>query len=643
MRCRRATAWTPRPRFPGPAFAAMLVLAGGPVLGQPRPPGPANPTPLAAERLADPSAPPAPDRAMAIYSIVEPWIRQGAVPQNAGAESLAGAGITLRLAGQIVGRGVDAGGDTAALARAVRSAVDEAALRMPIEKDALREEAMAEARQRLCISLELAGPLIPYAPRLYDQVDLEVQVGLEGVAARQGERVAAVFPATMLASNSGPGDALAAAIAQVTGDPTLAIRAAADSQPAAVSKKHGLTLYRFKVTHLAQTGPGRPPMFLFRGGKVVPASEIDSEMLSAFADGLAHHLLGRKWPGDEPLGLLGTAWPAQGKYEPLTASSIERALVALALQRYLERGGARVAPGTEARKSIDELIDGLLRSIAASHLDKRDASAATAALCEPVMLARRGGAERFDRAVAFDSYIEAAGDDAARQFDGVPAGERAIVAWARSRRAEFTRAAGDIAGADALVRRIFRDTSPGQLPSQMPWLGWAELALTRARGDGEVKSGPALREMREQIWKHQLTAADCGADGPDLVGGIVFTASTNPLPTAVSLRPLAFAATMLGERSLTEDRELPRELSRVLAALRFTRQLAADEATGFMYQDPSRAMWGIRSALWDQRQPPEATAMALLMVVETLEALEARSGRAAEAPEPAPAGSPKSP
>lgn len=633
----RGVAATPAAQHRRAAGLLLAVLGLAlPALAQPTAPPPAKAlAPAIQPDIArDPTLPPLPDRAMALYALLEGWVRAGAAQPAALPEEPAGVSITLRLAGQVVGRGLEVGGAPGAFARAAQAAIEEANRRMPIERDALREEAMKDARARLCISLELSGALIPYAPELYDQVDLEVQAGVEGVAARRGERVSAVFPAAMLANNAGPGGGLASAIAEVTEDPSLAIRIAGESQPGPVSKKHGLTLYRFRTTHLAQTGPGRPPVFLFRGGRVIPGSEINSAMLREFADGMARNLLARKWPGEEPLGLLGTNWPALGRFEPVSASPFERALSAVALQRYL---GARAGADAVFEQSLDELIETLMASVAATHLEKKDLAPATAALCEIVLMERRPAAGRTGPELAFEVYVKRVVDEAAANAASPPA-ERAVIAWALARRAERTRDSAHIAAADAHIRGVFRDTPPALLTSQMPWLGWAELSLTRARGDGEVKSGPALREMREQLWKHQLTAADCGADGPDLVGGIVFTGPRNPLPSASCLRPLAFAASMLGEPGLTSAEELPKELSRLLAALRFARQLAADEATGFMYQEPARAMWGIRSAVWDQRQTPEATAIGLLLVAETLESLEARAGGAPPRP-----GSPKTP
>ena len=129
--------------------------------------------------------------------------------------------------------------------------------------------------------------------------------------------------------------------------------------------------------------------------------------------------------------------------------------------------------------------------------------------------------------------------------------------------------------------------------------------------------------MREQVWKHQLSAAELSGERLDLAGGIVFTAGRNPLPTWHTARPMAFIATMLADVRLTEREEFARELSHVLGALRFLRQLSAGDAEGHMYRLPRRAMWGVRNSVWDQRMAPEATALTLMTVSEVVRSLQA--------------------
>src|SRR5262249_31356165 len=113
-------------------------------------------------------------------------------------------------------------------------------------------------------------------------------------------------------------------------------------------------------------------------------------------------------------------------------------------------------------------------------------------------------------------------------------------------------------GIEKELRGEYSQTSQGNLVSLMPWLGWAEIAQADAKkshevGDGSIPAALALRNMRDQVWDHQLSILDAGDDAPDMVGGIVFNrgfsqgAPKGPIfPTWQSVRPLAFIATMLG-------------------------------------------------------------------------------------------------
>ncbi len=96
------------------------------------------------------------------------------------------------------------------------------------------------------------------------------------------------------------------------------------------------------------------------------------------------------------------------------------------------------------------------------------------------------------------------------------------------------------------------------------------------------------------------------------------------MPTWQSARPLAFVATMLGDPRLTDSGEVVKEQARLLPSLRFLKQLDADGAAGQMFLTPDRARGGIRAAVWDQRQPADATSLTLLTVCEALRALDRR-------------------
>jgi len=201
----------------------------------------------------------------------------------------------------------------------------------------------------------------------------------------------------------------------------------------------------------------------------------------------------------------------------------------------------------------------------------------------------------------------------------VPDEQRPVVAFALSRRA-VERWPGPPASTDAAaaLEKVLARTEPGRLASRMPWLGWGELCLPAPA----IPAAPALREFRDRVYEHQLRAEAMDADHEDLSGGIVFTASRSPLPTCQTARVAAFLASAAGDARLTDPAERIKEIARLAATLRFLRQLTADDACGFMYADPDRARGGVRVALWDQRQPLDATALTLIAACETLRAME---------------------
>jgi len=580
---------------------------------------------------------------MELYQIADKWVRALAVPEHPATDGregrFVGTALVLRLDGQIVGRGTSCGDDGQTMARAARAAITEATSRLPDTNDALAAGQHLSLAPRLRISLEFSGTLVPITPATFTELDVEIPCGLVGLAARIGSTTAAVFPASMLTTGTLPSDALAAAISSATGDPTAAIKLNAKAQPPQIAADRNATFYRFSTTHLAQLAPDAQPIFLFRGGKLISTREITTARLRAFADHLADYLM--RWSESRRVDSgwpQSTYHPTRGIHDPTVASLAEYAVAAYAMHRYLaikarfQTGGdsdwkwtrevtpdiarPRFGPERLSQQPLGNAtpgpVFGSLRALVAmSPMESRPAnSAQTLAALAPL---------ESDLAAAFSA--ETGGE----WSKDIPENGRAFVAFVLTRRATLFPDASDAitrrGTAEAAVRSVYRDAKPTNLVMHMPYLGWAELLLA---GDtaAQIPAGAALRDMREIVWQHQLTAADAGADGPDLVGGIVFTGSSNRFPTAQSLRPLAFLATMVGDARLTDPPEVMREISHQLEALRFIRQLSLDEFAARDAVDPPTALWGIRAGLWDNRQAPEATALALLTVCETLRSLD---------------------
>jgi hypothetical protein len=392
-----------------------------------------------------------------------------------------------------------------------------------------------------------------------------------------------------------------------------------------LAKEHGAVFYRFRVTHLAQPKAGDTPVFLSRCGKIVAASQIDEPALRRWADKLAGSLLSHGWADAGSYGMAGTLNPLLGTYGPRFAGPLEQGLIARALMRYRSVVG-RPGKLEHVEPDIRQWLENGARALAVREPDETDpaASPVSAALVhawldylpvEPLPPTYAGSLQAIQEPelVALKKRCLDTVEGAVRGGGNLPDAELALVLCLDPA------VRHNVADNDGPLTDIYKRLGSARVVSAMPWLGWADLRL---HPKGDLRTAVALRDMREQIWKHQLRAADLPADQQDLVGGIAFTTSKNPMPTWQMARPLAFVATMLGDPRLTEEKEWPEELSRLLVSLRFLRQLTAGEAEGFMYKNPEKAMWGVRSSLWDQRMPPEATAMTLMTVCETLRSLE---------------------
>lgn len=632
-----------RPLATALPWAALAALVLGPLAAaQPADPQPAVPAIVA--RPAAAAVTPSPARTLAAYALVESWVRAGAVPAEPpradlealrdtdlpGDAPLTGAAVQLRLAGRLIGRGSDMGGGPTSLWHAAREAWAEAAPRLPRTAGAgLEAEAVArETLRQVMISVELAGPpiLIIPTPATHEDVSLALAPGLDGVAVRFGAadpgreaQTAAIFPGQMLVANMLPGAALAAAASRAGGSATLGL-----VPPKELVEKHGAVLMRFRVSHVAQTGPGAPPEFLDRGGRIIRTADMTAAHLRTTADRLAHHIAARLTGPDGGAAAYDPWRDAPGD-AALTAA--DRALAAAALSAYSRLPHA--GPDQIFALSVAREIEADLTQMRATRPLPAPEAAIVAALTVGIHDGAAPDAADLLRAV----YSEEAGF-----APQLPPAARAVVAYGLANLAARPNAPDDLrALASSAVRAIFRETPTGQLVAQMPWLGWAEVMLADAQASGgdaaaDIPAAIALRRMREQVWEHMITATDAAADEQDMIGAIIFTRSSRPVPTWQAARPLAFIASMLADNRLTDPGEVNTELVRLLTALRFLRQLQADDTSMWLYPSRDRALGGIRDSLWNQRMPLEASALTLLAVTETLNALDRRA--AAQTPAP---------
>jgi hypothetical protein len=592
---------------------------------------------------------PTPDDTLRAFRITERHIRDWALPADpapagpeiADAPKAVGACITLKLRGKVVGRGQAwsdtlAGADAAnplVLFRAIRAAMQQAEPELGVSNDAMRDAAIKLVAPELLISVELAGPLGIVEFNTWDDAELTLRPGLDGVAVRlAGDPAArpgplhAIFPSQMMLTNMLPHRAMGAATAIAMGEGGAA---AALDDPKKLREKSGLRMYRFRSGQVVQSGSASTPSVLYRGGSLLPVSTpITREALRTFAHELAQHVARRSTEFD------GAS---------VATSAMPAGLASRAIDAYLSITLELPDRSLELLHAKEHVSASLKFAYEHVHADEDRQALALAQT-----LGRTGNDLAAEREIR-DAFL-GGGKLPPEWKAGIPESVRACYALARVE-PQVSPQCGVAVRIDEEIYRaciddVLKTSGEGRLVSQMPWLGWAEIAAAR-KHDGaaidaksDIPSALALRRMREEVWKHQLSITDAGEDAMDMAGGIVFTSGVangrgNPYPTWQCVRPLAFIATMLRDPRLTEPKERPEQIVRLMQAMRFLRQLQVDEASAWMYTDPTLAIGGIRASTWDNSLPIDATSMTLLCVVEMIKSLDALSP-----PPPQPASAP---
>ena len=561
------------------------------------------------------------------------WMRAGTVPSKteietetetqtgAGAGAASGkvrfAAVTLRIGGRVIGRGESArmpGGalESDPVAEAARAALEAGRERVArAESGLLAETAWPRVEPDVRVTLELSGSAIPLddrdqrlagAARRAGLAGLVVRPGLEGVAARRGELIAWRGLSWLRERDQSPAAAMASLAGRLTGDPSMAL----DPLPDLVGR--GFVFLRVPVLELAEVGPARTPVFLHRGGEMVPPGSVDSAALRDAGRALAGHLEARAWPGVEPLGLRGGYDARRARYQPAIASPLEQGLAVAALERWA---------GAANDDRAAALAERLRAELGRVHDDETAPWADAPSAAAAVLAGLEGPARR--RCV---DAVTAAFDGRAFDEAALPRGAGGLAAHALVRAA----AAGEVdpETAAAAVRAVYRNTSPETLIGQMPFLAMASIELSRLRGE-PIAARAALRDLREVVAEHRLGPGDVDRADRDLLGATVFTRGPALLPSWQSARSSALTAVMLGQPALTPVDDPGAVASLVVGhwrSVRFLVQLQALRRGIHAYPEPEVARGGVRAAAWSDAMPVLASALTLWTYAETLDALE---------------------
>ena len=473
----------------------------------------------------------------------------------------------------------------------------------------------------LTLELEVAGTPVPLLALSPDQIAQHLDPGLDGVAMRRGTSWAMLFPAQMLATNTaGRVERMLPALGGDLGLSPMPLRRLAEL--------HGVSVYRFRTTHLAQAGPMRPPFETFRGDTIVAESAVTKAAIVALADDLARYLMAMKSPLRDPVGIMGTYRPAADRYDPLIAPPLEQAMVALALARYSK------APGVaeeEAAARAGHAIMRELQLVAPAEEDPLASAVACAAIVHaglepsnPDPAYRRLVNEASQRVLSAyriqEGFMEI--DEETDEQRGIPAHGRAMVAAALSR----LLLAGT-AGVEPQLVRSALDAAWASVPlhqqvALLPWLGWAEADFATATGR-PLAQRDALLGLRDVLEASRFGSPARSGGPPDLAGGFALGSGDRLIATAQTLRPAAYLAAMMRDPRLTPPEEGGLALGRHLKTMRFMMQLSVRESATWAFRNPARARGGIRGATWDSDQPVAAQALGLITAAETLISLEA--------------------
>ncbi|MEM1185757.1 MAG: hypothetical protein AAGI53_12255 [Planctomycetota bacterium] len=576
-------------------------------------------------------AQPIPSEAMDGYNAVASYIRDldesAAAPP--GLPSVDAAGVIVSLEGEIVGEGF-----AAASSANDRRRVAFQALRRAMVGTRRAVARSGASPDDLMISVEFSGPPVSLlggdlnAPASDWQLGVSgpsVRPGIEGVIVRVvrdgGSIVATRSPTWMLRRGIGPTGAVHACVAELSDDPALAGLQVPDLA------NRGFSFSTYKTVHLAQLEPRGGPAFLSRGGHYVDLALVSSNALPRFGERLASHLRSRAWPGGEPYGMLGSLDATRGRYTPPIAAPAEQAFAVSAMFAW-----ARAPWLTETERNASlEFAQGVLDDLAERDEVEPDPTGSVVYAAATFVALTSPGAERTEKLVGLTNRCVAvvrpvlpdAGAGA-----GLPLGVRGLIALAAVR----MHTVGELSLEDAAssVAAAYEASTPESLVALMPFLGLASVELSEAEG-APVRASRALREMRQLTDRFRVQAEDVDGLGRDLVGGIVFLTGGTPLPTWQTLRPVVFESVMLGHAELTpgtiREGELPSRIAQHAQSLRFVSQLTARRHEAYSYSKPAFALGGVRTALWSNEMPVEATALALWAVAETAISLERVASR----------------
>ena len=558
------------------------------------------------------------------YQQVDQWVREWDIPRDKPVilDGVQGVKVILRMGGSVIGRGVvlrdpdqinsRSDSDDTLLARAVTIAMRQARKKIPVERDALEEESLRQAARAILIDVELADEFIPLQVEDAAGVYRWTADTSYGLAANLDGKLAAIFPGTMRSGGQIGVGALRAVMGEL-GTIPLNLKDLLNAGR--------ITLYRFRSLQRAQPAPGAPSRLMHRGGKVVELTEVRRDTLLKTAQLIAGHIESRLWPGDEQYGLMEVYRPWIDDADPGYASTSQDALAAFALIRFSKIAGHEVSQRENALASAMELLNRINKRLNSKKPEVLtvDAASLVVVTClelpDDLQNEKTAGLLKQTAEILQKIMVD---DNLRKTAENGSAQNRAILVFAL---ASLQKQVPEITSEWRIgdfVDDLWNDVPPNMLPDVMPFLGWAE---QRLHGGGAAHTA-LLRNMRQMVWDHQVEAENSSSQDRDLLGGVIFSRGTSSLPTWQTVRPVAYIASMLQQKTLTRKEEIPSEVVHLTQAMRFLMQLTMREDELYMAKNPTRARGGVRAAVWDNHMPIDASSLSLLTITEMLNSLD---------------------
>ncbi len=590
------------------------------------------------------------------YTVVEAWVRQMRVPERSlplEIDDAAAVHVTLRFEGVALGDAV-ASIDNPLKPLASERAVDV----MPLLADATRR-AFADAEKGLrqiadrigqghtprrlkdiapLLRLEVEIARVPKRIRMtkLDELPHRFKPALHGLALRQEDRWAWVFPGTALSGNL----SLQAQLQRL-----LHAQELGPDKIAALAGDEGLTLYRFSVTHAVRPNADGAVIALHRGSRPLPPIGLTASQIDGMCAQWSAHLRRRQ---DAEGRFAGTYHPTSHRYEPQFANATDCALACYALARHSRLAhtpeAQRKASAASARLGVVALLEDMAMPLTQPDEKPDEGAAPTTRVHIPTATAAvtllallelpnagdlKAGRDRLGGVLI--TAVRA--DGSVRAYDhtdsaNAPPSVAALTVLGLVRMYDQTRDNHYLLQAKRALDAYWRTVKPSQLNSSMPWIALCEFEMLRFK---HATPGLAtVRKLCDDLWALQVRpGSDTASDridspdyvSPDTLGGFALNNQLLPEPTWLSAGPtVALAAALPIKGFVDDDRRVPWMINTTLA-LRFCAQLTMRAEDAYYAHQLTATVGGVRKAPWDNRQPLGATAMALLAACEFREAL----------------------